>query len=119
MIALSPSTPDLAQPSDRRPAVSPRDFLKLNHTLRRMNLQRQPAFTGSRRTVAQELLGAGVDLGGTERAIEPSRRMLARPVDQSERAVEPVSPGLLVPDITHLVAVLRVPAAGPEDRRGR
>jgi hypothetical protein len=30
--------PDLAQPSDRRLAVPPHDFLKLNDTLRRMNL---------------------------------------------------------------------------------
>jgi hypothetical protein len=30
--------PDLAQPSDRGPAVPPHDFLKLNDTLRRMNL---------------------------------------------------------------------------------
>ena len=44
--------------------------------------------------------------------------MLARPVDQPERAVEPVPPGLLVPAVTHLVAVWRVPAARAEHRRG-
>ncbi len=30
--------PDLAQPSDRRLAVPPHDLVKLDHTLRRMNL---------------------------------------------------------------------------------
>jgi hypothetical protein len=44
--------------------------------------------------------------------------MLARPLDQAERAVEPVPPGLLVPLVAHLVAVRRVPAAGAEHRRG-
>jgi len=45
--------PDLAQPSDRRPAVPPHNLLKLDHTLRCMNLQRQPALTGGRGAVAQ------------------------------------------------------------------
>jgi len=44
---------DLAQPSNGGPAVPPHDFVKFDDTLRSMNLQRQPALTGGRRTVAQ------------------------------------------------------------------
>src|SRR5207245_5182943 len=55
---------------------------------------------------------------GIERAIEPSRRMLACPVDQSERSVEPVPSSLFLPVITHLMAVWRVPAAGPKHWHG-
>jgi hypothetical protein len=44
--------------------------------------------------------------------------MLARPVDHSERAVESFPPGLLVPGVTHLVPIWRVPPARAEHRRG-
>ena len=58
--------PDLAQPPDRRPPVPSHDLLKLDAALRRMNLQRQPAFAGRRGAVAQQRLGAGVALSGVQ-----------------------------------------------------
>ena len=44
---------DLFQPFDRRFTVPPHDLLKLDDALRRMDLQRQPAFVGCRGAVAQ------------------------------------------------------------------
>jgi hypothetical protein len=108
---------DLAQPFDWRFAVPPHDLVKLDNALRRMDLQRQPAFAGRRGAFAQQRPGAGIDLGRIESTIEPARRMLTRPLDKAERAVEPVPPNLLVPLVAHLVAVRRVPAAGAEHRR--
>ena len=73
---------------------------------------------GRRGAVTQQLFGAGINLGGIQNAIEPARGMLARPVDDAKRPVEPVAAGCLIPLVAHLMAVRCKPAAGAEHRRG-
>jgi recombinational DNA repair ATPase RecF len=50
--------------------VPPHDLVKLDDALRRMDLQRQPAFARRRGAVSQQLFGTGVDLSRVKRAVE-------------------------------------------------
>ena len=107
----------MIQPADRRMAMPPRDLVELADRLRRVDLPRHTARLRLGERVAQQALGAGIDLRRHHHAEQAARRMLLGALDQRQRLAHRLFARRLVPGIFDHMAVLRVPAPRTEHRR--
>src|SRR5215475_8232119 len=106
------------QPADGRPAVAANHLVKLVDALGGVDLQGKPALDRIVVGIADQLWGTGVNLGRHHHAAEAPRGMLDGKIDEPTRVLEALAPGLLVPAIVELVAVLCEPARVAEHGRG-